>query len=107
MMFRKLKRVWSHNDMNYIKGFKEKFPELDKISREELCDRWASLGIDLYTQKKQKTNSLIRLTLPFALVLIIIMFFGLPFAFLLRGEWNYGKPGFVYNWLKSLKIFYE
>jgi hypothetical protein len=38
-MYRKLKRTWSHNDANYIPKFRETFPELNKISSEEMCDR--------------------------------------------------------------------
>ena len=104
MIFRELKRVWSHNDMNYIDGFKEKFPELQKVSSEELCDRWSSLGIDLYTQRKNKVNPLIRLTLPFAIILLLIMFLLMPICFLIKGEWSYGKPGRVFNWFKALRI---
>lgn len=46
MMFRKLKRVWSHNSMNYIPNFRETFPELREISNEEMCDGWKKLKIN-------------------------------------------------------------
>ncbi len=39
-MYRKLKRTWSHNDLNYIPKFKELFPELSKVDNEELADRF-------------------------------------------------------------------
>ena len=38
-MYRKLKRTWSHNDLNYIPKFKELFPELRLVDNEELADR--------------------------------------------------------------------
>lgn len=39
-MFRKLKRTWRYNDANHVPRFKEIFPELNKISSEEMCDRF-------------------------------------------------------------------
>lgn len=105
MMYRKLKRVWSHNNMNYIPKFRETFPELNKASREELADRFAKLGIDWYSETKVPVSIWIRLTLPFALILWALMFIGLPFAFLIRGEWDYGfADSKVLNWFKSLKL---
>lgn len=105
-MYRKLKRVWSHNDMNYIPRFYEKFPELRNVSTEDLCDRWIDLGIDYYTQKSTPVNPWIRLTLPFALVLMILMFFALPIVFLFTGEWGYShsENSRIFNWFKSLKL---
>lgn len=105
-IFRKLRRVWSHNDMNYIHGFYDKFPELRNISTEELCDRWIDLGIDFYTEKKTPVKPLIRLTLPFAILVMIFMFLGLPILFLITGNWSYDLPKNpkIYNWFKSLRL---
>ena len=64
MIFRKLKRVWSHNGMNYIPKFRETFPELNKLTSEEFCDRWKSLGIDFYTEERSDVKGWIRLTFP-------------------------------------------
>lgn len=85
MLYRKLKRVWSHNDMNYIPKFRELFPELNKVSSEELCDRWAELGCDFYTQEQVKVRPLIRITLPFALLLMVIMIVSSPIRFIIYG----------------------
>lgn len=105
-MYRKLKRVWSHNDMNFIPRFYEKFPELRNVPTEELCDRWIDLGIDFYTEKKTAVKPLIRLTLPFAIILMILMLIGLPILFLFTGSWYYDLPknAKIYNWFKSLKL---
>ncbi len=90
--------------MNYIPKFRELFPELNHISREKMCDRWSSLGIDFYTEEKTSVSFWIRLTLPFALIVMIFMFLFLPINFIITGKWGYGysKNNFVYNWLKSL-----
>ena len=105
-MYRKLKRVWSHNDMNYIPKFRETFPELNKVSSEEMCDRWISLGIDFYTEETNPVKPLLRLTLPFAVTLMLLMLIGLPFVFLITGSWYYPhtKKDRILNWFRSLRL---
>ena len=107
MIFRKLKRVWSYNRFNYIPNFKETFPELNDVSYEEMCDRWCSLGIDFYTEEKVEVKGWIRLTLPFALILYVLMLIGLPFVFIITGKWGYGlgEKSRVMNWFKALRLF--
>lgn len=106
-MYRKLKRVWSHNSFAYIPNFRETFPELNKIDYEEMCRRFQNLGIDFYTEEKVEVKPLIRLTLPFAIVLMIIMLIGLPFMFFITGKWSYGigSKSKIYNWFRSLRLF--
>lgn len=106
MLFRKLKRVWSHNEMNYIPKFRETFPELNKVSREEMCNRWKTLGINFYTEEKGEVKGWIRLTLPFALILFILMLIGLPIVFMLTGKWSYGigEKSRLHNWFSELRL---
>lgn len=106
MIFRKLKRVWSNDTMHYIPNFRETFPELRNVSDEELSDRWYTLGIDLYTQEEKKVNIWIRFTIPFALILILIMFISLPLVFIITGRWGYSlsDKGRIYNWFRSLGL---
>jgi hypothetical protein len=106
MVFFKLKRVWSRNNMTYIPKFRETFPELNKLSTEEMCDRWVSLGISFYSEEKAEVGGWIRLTLPFALVLYILMVIGLPFVFMIFGRWSYGggKKNWVLNWFRALRL---
>ena len=105
-MYRKLKRVWSNNNANYIPKFREIFPELNKVSSEEMCDRWIELGVDFYTDEKTPVKTWVRFTLPFAIILMLLMFIGLPFAFLITGKWSYplGKKNRILNWFKSLRL---
>ncbi len=106
MVFRKLKRVWSYNTYSYIPKFQETFPELNKISYEEMCERWRSLGIDFYTEEKTEVKGWIRLTLPFALILFVLMFIGLPFVFIITGRWSYGngEKSRILNWFRALRL---
>lgn len=105
-MYRKLKRTWSHNDLNYIPNFKKLFPELSKVKSEELADRFAELNLDFYYEEQTPVNFWTRLTLPFAIILIVLMFFGLPIAFLLTGKWSYPlkEKNRILNWFRSLRL---
>ena len=91
-MYRKLKRTWSNNDLNYIPKFRELFPELRKVDSEELADRFTDLGLDFYTDEKTPVKTWVRFTL--------------PFAFLITGKWSYplGEKNRIYNWFKSLRL---
>jgi hypothetical protein len=105
-MYRKLNRVWSHNDVTYIPKFRETFPELKKVSSEEMCYRWISLGIDFYSEKKTPVKPWLRFTLPFAIILMLLMLIGLPIVFLITGNWFYPhtKKDRILNWFRSLRL---
>ena len=106
-MYRKLKRTWSHNDLNYIPKFKELFPELKKVDNEELADRFIDLGLDFYTEVQTPVKFITRLTLPFAIVVIVLMFLYMPIHFLFTGNWGYSlsqsNPKLL-NWFRSLRL---
>ena len=106
-MFYKLKRTWTHNDLNYIPKFKETFPELKHLNSEELCDRFSKLNVNFYSVNKESVKPIVRLTLPFAIILMILMFLMLPLNFIITGKWRYdlGKTRIV-NWWKSLGIYF-
>lgn len=105
-MYRKIKRTWSHNDLNYIPGFRETFPELSKVDNEELADRFINLKLDFYTEVKSPVQPIIRLTLPFALLLMLLMLLFTPIKFIFTGTWGYSisrKPRLL-NWFRSLRL---
>ena len=104
MLFSKLRRVWSHNDINNIPGFREAFPELKHLSSEELCDRFQGLEIDFYTVEQVPVSWWVRLSLPFAILAWVGLLVGLPFAFLLTGRWGYSLDGkcWLMNWFRAV-----
>ena len=106
MLYRKLKRTWTHSYANHIPNFKKVFPELSKIDREELCDRFIDLKMDFYYEEEIPVSFWMRLTLPFAIVTMLLMFIGLPIAFLITGKWGYSltEKNYLLNWLKSLRL---
>ena len=107
MIYQKLKRTWSHNDLNYIPKFRKLFPELNRVDSEALADRFIELGLDFYTEIEAPVKPLMRLTLPLALLLMLLMFILLPINFIFTGNWGYslktGTPR-IFNWLKSLRL---
>lgn len=105
-MYRKLKRTWSHNDLNYIPNLKKVFPELSKIDSEEMADRFIELGLDFYTEEKTPVPLWLRFTMPFALLVMLLMFVGMPINFLCTGQWGYslGKKNRLMNWFRAVKL---
>lgn len=105
-MYRKLKRTWSHNDLSYIPNLKKVFPELREIDSEEMVDRFIELGLDFYTEKKTPVSLWLRLTMPFAILTMVIMLVLIPFNFLITGHWlySYSKNNRLLNWFKALKL---
>ncbi len=106
MIYRKLKRTWSHGYAHYIPKFKEVFPELKNVDSEELCDRFIDLKMEFYYEEKTKVPFWMRLTLPFALLLTIIMLLATPINFIFTGEWGYslGDKNIILNWFRALRL---
>ena len=105
-MYRKLKRTWSHSDLNYIPNFRKLFPELSRVSSEELADRFIDLNLDFYTEEKTPVTFWRRITMPFAIIALLLMLLGIPILFLFTGRWYYqlGKNNHLLNWFKSLRL---
>lgn len=108
-MFIKLKRTCSNNSLNYIPKFKHIFSELNKISNEDLCDRFIELNLDFYYEEKTSVSFWIRLTFPFALLLMLLMIICLPICYLITGNWRYiltEKKNVILNWFRSLNLLF-
>ena len=108
MVFRKLERTWSHNNCCWYleRELKKAFPELKQLRSEELCDRFAEMNIDFYETVREKASPLIRLTLPFAIIVILLMIVGMPILFMIRGYWGFTlkDSSRLFNWFKALKL---
>ena len=76
------------------------------LDNEELADRLIDLNMDFYYEVKTPIPILIRLTLPFAILLIILMFLAIPINFMFTGKWGYNlkKENRILNWFRSLKL---
>ncbi len=103
-MYRKIERIsrfyW------FMPKLKNKFPELDCLSEEEFIQRFKELNITFYSEKIVPVKPWIRVTLPFALLLMIIMILFTPILFMLTGKWSYElkETNPIRNWLTQLRI---
>lgn len=106
MLFKKLNRVSSNGYLHHIPNFDKQFPELSKIGSEEMADRFRNLGVHFYTERKEPVNKLIRFTLPFAFIMIVLMYIGLPIWFVISGTWGYpmGQKNIILNWFNALRL---
>mgnify|MGYP001605759719 CR=1 FL=1 len=106
MIYRKLKRTHTYGYANYIPRFKKVFPELSKVDSEEMADRFIKLRLHFYTEEKTPVPLWLRFTMPFALIVMIFMFLGVPINFLFTGQWGYslGKKNRLINWFRALRL---
>jgi hypothetical protein len=97
-------------DRGYWYPKKEREPYIEIDSRlkgeEELADRFIALKMDFYYEHKAPVNVWTRLTLPFAIFVMLGMVISLPIAFLVTGKWGYslGENNRLLNWFKSLRL---
>jgi len=87
-------------------NFKKVFPELKHVSSEEMADRFIELGLDYFTETKTPVKPIVRLTLPFALLTMLLMLIGLPITFLITGNWGYSlnEKNRLLNWFRMLRL---
>lgn len=103
-MFTELKRVFSHGYMNYVPKFQEVFPELNHISSEELADRFRELGIEFYTTERKPVSPFVRLTMPFAFIVGVILILSIPIHYFITGRWKYSlkSNAKLMNWFEAV-----
>lgn len=106
MIYRKLKKTWSNGYVRITPKFNKVFPELSKMDDGELRYRLKELKMDFYYEEKTPVNFWMRLTLPFAIATMILMFVSLPIAFVITGKWGYslGDKNRIINWWRSLGL---
>jgi hypothetical protein len=80
---------------------KKRIPELEQCDAEYLTSKLRGSNIQFYKTEKRETPLLIRLTLPFAIILFSVLFLLLPIKYVITGRWGY-KVEWLQNWLRSL-----
>lgn len=105
MLYRKLKRTWNNGYVDMAE-FKQAFPELRKLNHYELKERFEDLNMEFYHKEETPVKTWIRFTLPFAVIAMALMTIGLPFNFMVTGQWGYlfGNNNRFYNWFVSLRL---
>ena len=94
----------SHGYMNYVPKFQEVFPELNHISSEELADRFRELGIEFYTTERKPVSPFVRLTMPFAFIVGVILILSIPIHYFITGRWKYSLKSNtkLMNWFEAV-----
>ena len=97
---KRLKRV---NEYFVACKLKNIMPQLKNVDVEVIEDYLERTNCIFYEEKSKPTPKWLRFTLPFALILFILMFLFLPINFIITGRWGYNRNGAL-NWFKSLNI---
>lgn len=82
---------------------KKNIPELYKVYYEHIVDHLRGSGLRFYKEDKVKTTFLFRLTLIPAILLMVVLFVGLPINYLLTGKWHYDWNWLV-KWFRMLNL---
>lgn len=91
------------------KGYFDTAYELNKMFDEfnntpvmDIEEKLRCSDMRFYEYKLEPVPVWMRFTLPFALVMWVLMFAFLPINFMINGKWGYEQGGWIYNWFKSL-----
>ncbi len=76
-------------------------PELKNSYTETIEDNLRHSDLEFYYKEKVKSPFWIRLTLPFALLVMLTLFILMPINYIITGHWGY-KFVPLTNWLRSL-----
>jgi hypothetical protein len=101
-----MKTYWRLKKMDKFSSAVElinRIPELKKINSEYIIDNMRGSNMEFYYKEEIKTSLLIRLTLPFALIIMLILLIVMPINYIISGKWGYKWLWFA-NWLESLNI---
>ena len=106
MKYFKRRKVNSYHVINHMISELLK-RRIDNIRRDEyelIFDEILSSGKYEFTERQiSKGTPLIRLTLPFAFITMIIMLIFLPVNYIIFGRWNYDIT-WIRNWFSRLGI---
>lgn len=106
MIFNKLENVTSFGSMNYIPDFDKIFPELKDLSRDELYRRFSQSNVRFFMVHKKKVPALLRLTMPLAIILILIMIIMMPINYFVTGSFRYNTDRYIklWNWFEAIGL---
>ena len=82
---------------------KRVIPELKNVNIDSLDDHLRGSDLEFYYREKKSVPLLVRLTLPVAIVLWILLFVTMPLKFIITGKWGYNIVWFM-NWYNALGL---
>lgn len=80
---------------------KNRIPELSNIDTDDIVDNLRGSGIAVVKKQLNNTPPLLRLTLPFAIVVIILLLVFSPVKFMITGDWGY-RWRWMENWFRAV-----
>lgn len=85
-------------------ALKEILPDIKNIyNTEDIESHLRGSNLEFYEVDEKVPSLLVRLTLPFALVFIVLGFLYLPIQYITKGRWGY-KSLKIKNWFNSLGL---
>lgn len=101
-----MKAFWKLKRKDYFSvamDLKRVLPELKGLLAEDIEARLHKTDLEFYQETKVKAPFLIRLTLPFSFLTVVILFILMPFKYIITGKWGYEWVPLT-NWLRSLGL---
>jgi len=80
---------------------KDRLPELKNADTEMIADNLRGSKLNFYSRSEKKTPFWIRVTLPFAVICLLLLFLFMPINYFITGEWGYELEFFA-NWMRKL-----
>lgn len=96
-MLHNLEKAFDHEVRNWLE---KSIPELTKYQLEKIrydeIIRFAPF--EFYKRRKKTKNFFMRLTIILYVAMWLVLFIGLPFNFIITGNWGYNKLKWFANW---------
>lgn len=94
-------RITKRNEYWAAIELKKNIPELKRLNTDDIAQRLRDANLSIITEQIESVPFLVRLTLPFGLILFGLLLISLPIKFMLTGTWGY-KVQWLSNWFKAL-----
>jgi hypothetical protein len=82
---------------------KDEIPQIINISSDDIANYMRGSGLIIYKMSNNKVPFYIRITLPFAIITMILMLLLLPVNFIFTGRWRYNIE-FIASWFRKFKL---
>ena len=80
---------------------KNRLPQLMNVTTDEIVDSLRGSGLGIVSVQSVAKPFWVRLSLPFGLIVILLLIITLPIKFMATGTWNYNCQ-WLSNWFKAL-----
>ncbi len=80
---------------------KKYLPQLKGVPADDIVDNLRGSGLGVVSQESKPKPFWVRLSLPFGLILLLLLLVTLPIKFMFTGTWGY-KLEWLSNWFKAL-----